>query len=109
MSVSAHSHDPVHDRVLVWLEANPVPPGPSEAFRDWCSRAVGLGSDAIPVLVGLLVEGLPDVQYGALIALRQLGVEAWGHDYEPNLRYEVHVPGQDPRWVVPKHQASAPR
>lgn len=108
MSVAAQSHGPVHDRVLVWLEENPVPPGPSDELRDWRSRAAELGTAAVPALVDLLGEGSPYIQYGALGALGQLGVEA-RHGYEPNLHYEVQVPGQELLVVVPKHQVPLSR
>ena len=63
------------------------------------------GPEAIDVLIDLLKEAEPNLQYGALMALRQLGVEAWGHDYEPNLYYEVTVPGREPQRITPLLQA----
>jgi hypothetical protein len=95
---------PIYVKVTVWLRENPVPPGGDHHFPAWCEGARELGPEAIDVLIDLLREAEPNLQYGALLALRQLGVEAWGYDYEPNLYYEVTVPGRAPQRIVPRLQ-----
>lgn len=106
MTATAPTHEPSNNyaRVAVWLRENPVPPAPSDEFNAWCAGAKALGAEAIDVLIDLLQEADPNMQYGALLALRQLGVEAWGCDYEPNLYYEVTVPGREPQRIIPKLQ-----
>ena len=105
MTATAPIADPSnYARVAGWLRENPVPAAPSPAWDAWCAEAATLGPDAIDILVELLQEGDCDLQYGALLALRQLGVEAWAHDYEPNLYYEVTVPGREPQRIVPRLQ-----
>lgn len=97
---------PIYVRVVAWLGENPVPPSGTRHMDEWRAGARNLGPEAIDVLIDLLQEAEPNLQYGALLALRQLGVEAWGHDYEPNLYYEVTVPGREPQKIVPRLQAA---
>lgn len=96
--------EPIYVKVAVWLRENPVPPSGDHHFEAWRAGARELGPEAIDVLIDLLKEAEPNLQYGALLALRQLGVEAWGYDYEPNLYYEVTVPGREPQRIVPRLQ-----
>lgn len=91
-------------KVVAWLGEHLVPPSGTPDMDEWRAGAQALGPEAIDVLIDLLREAEPNLQYGALLALRQLGVEAWGHDYEPNLYYEVTVPGREPQRIVPRLQ-----
>jgi hypothetical protein len=107
VTATAPTSDPSdYARVASWLRENLVPPAPGPAWTEWCAGAATLGADAIDILVDLLQEGDCNLQYGALMALRQLGVEAWAHGYEPNLHYEVTVPGREPQKIVPRLQAA---
>ncbi|MGH8990057.1 MAG: hypothetical protein ACRDZ7_00830 [Acidimicrobiia bacterium] len=106
MTTAPVPEPPIYVKVAVWLRENPVPPGGDHYFGAWCESARELGPEAIDVLIDLLREAEPNLQYGALLALRQLGVEAWAHDYEPNLYYEVTVPGREPQKIVPRLQAT---
>lgn len=94
-------------KVAVWLREHPVPPS-GEHFDRWCAEARDLGPEAIEVLIDLLEEAEPNLQHGALLALRALGVEAWASGYEPSLSYEVTVPGKEPRTITPRLQAAPP-
>lgn len=99
---------PIYVKVAVWLGENPVPPGGDGHFDAWCAGARELGPEAIDALIDLLREAEPNLQYGALLALRQLGVEAWGNGYEPNLTYELTVPGREPITITPRLQVPPP-
>lgn len=106
MTATAPIHEPSNDaRVARWLRENPVPPAPSEEVDAWRAGARDLGLEAIDVLIDLLQEAEPDLQYGALLALRALGAEAWAYGYEPDLYYEVTVPGREPQKITPRLQA----
>ena len=98
---------PIGPDIQAWLEDNPVPPAPGDAWNTWRASASRLGPDAVPALIEALRTASPVVQYGALIALRELGVEAWAEGYEPTLSYRVTVPGSVEQVVVPVQQDGA--
>lgn len=95
----ASSGDPV--AVLTWLADHPVPSGPSPEATSWRAAADALGPKAIPALIYALEFAPSDIRYTAQIALRQLGVEAWGHGYGANFSYAVAMPGEPERRIRP--------
>lgn len=99
---------PIYVKVAVWLRENPVPPSGTGHLDAWRAGARDLGPEAIEVLINLLKEADPNLQHGALLALRALGVEAWARGYEPNLTYEITVPGGELRTITPLLQAAPP-
>ncbi len=80
--------------VFEWLRQHPVPAGPSGYLTEWRSGARGLGGEAIPALVEALKTGIHDLQYAAVAALRELGVDAYASGYAKDLAFWVRLPSE---------------
>jgi hypothetical protein len=104
-----HSRRPVIPQVEAvanFLVAYPPPVRRAEV-PGWQAKVCSdLGPQALPALVELLEIGAPGEQYAAMAAARALGAEVWATDREPNLSWEVTLPGAaDPVVVHPRRQA----
>ena len=81
-----------------FLSNHPVPPGPGGDFSDWEARCKDLAIGVDPsVMLDVLARNGYSEQYGALLALRLAGVEAWAEGYGPDLIYRVRPAGSD--WI----------
>lgn len=77
-------------RTITWLAEHPVPTMSKATVATWSEEVNRcLGPATIPHLVHALEEGDDALQYGALTALRALGVEAWGDGYGAELVYDL--------------------
>jgi hypothetical protein len=86
-----------------WLEDHPVPSGPSPEATRWKSEARDLGAEAVPALVESLRVEDEATRYAALMALRELGLEAYATGHGEQLSYLVTPPGQrEPVRVAPE-------
>jgi hypothetical protein len=104
-----HSGTPVTlqvEAVANFLVAYPPPVRRAEV-PVWQAKVCSeLGPQALPPLVELLEIGAPGEQYAAMAAARPLGAEVWATDREPNLSWEITLPGAaDPLVVHPRRQA----
>jgi hypothetical protein len=97
---------PQVEAVANFLVAYPPPVRRAE-MANWQARVRSdLGPMALPPLIELLEIGSPGEQYAAMAAARALGAEVWATDREPNLSWEVTLPGAADRVVVhPRRQA----
>jgi hypothetical protein len=97
---------PQLEAVANFLVAHPPPVRPSDV-TGWREKVWSdLGRQALPSLVELLEIGSPGEQYAAMAAARALGAEVWATDREPNLSWEITLPGgSDPVLVHPRRQA----
>ena len=90
------------ETVASFLAAYPLPVRRHE-LASWEQQVrTDLGCAALPALVELLEVGSPGEQYAA----RALGAEVWATEREPNLVWEVTLPGEPgPKYVHPRRQA----
>ena len=81
--------------------SNPVPPTGTPEWAEWKNLARALGKDASTVALQVLAVGSEGEQYAALLALREVGFEAWGEGYGSQLTYKVRKIGET-EWIVIK-------
>lgn len=89
------------DRAREWLARHPVPPGPGSAWDAWRDAARSAPVELVDAFIELLERGDGAEQYGALLALRESGIEAWAEGYGDDLRYVVKIAGRDAISVTP--------
>lgn len=89
------------DEVLEFLSES-VPPSGTPAWADWKATARTLGKNGPPAAFQLLQFGSEIEQSSALIALREMGFEAFAEGYGPLLTYKVRKLGEvDWETIVP--------
>ncbi|MGH9042265.1 MAG: hypothetical protein ACRDZ3_18755 [Acidimicrobiia bacterium] len=94
--------------VADFLAACP-PPVQTNDVEAWRQRAQAeLGRGALPCLVVLLEIGSPAEQDAAIATARALGAEVWAVGVEPELEWQVTLPGEAPRMIRP-HRHARPR
>ena len=64
-----------------------------------------LGPAALAGLLELLEIGSPGEQDAAMAVARVLGAEVWAVGSEPDLAWQVTLPGQPPRTIHPRRHA----
>ncbi|MGH8991193.1 MAG: hypothetical protein ACRDZ7_06670 [Acidimicrobiia bacterium] len=91
--------------VADFLAACP-PPVHTSDFEAWRRRVEAeLGHGALPGLVELLEIGSPAEQDAAMATARALGAEVWAVGVEPELEWQVTLPGGAPRSIRPRRHA----
>jgi hypothetical protein len=98
--------DPMHvEDVADFLAACP-PPVHTSDVEAWRRRVeTELGPGAVPGLVELLEIGSPAEQDAAMATARVLGAEVWAVGVEPELEWQVTLPGDAPRMIRPRRHA----
>jgi hypothetical protein len=81
----------------------PVHAGDVEAWRQRVQ--VELGPGALPGLVELLEIGSPAEQDAAMATASALGAEVWAVGAEPDLEWQVTLPGEASRTIRPRRHA----
>jgi hypothetical protein len=89
-----------------WLRSHPIPPSPGPLWSAWRVAARAAPKDLIRPLIKLLEEGGEGEQYGALLALRELGLDAWAEGYEDDVRYVLDQSPDEQLVVKPRLAAS---
>ena len=91
--------------VADFLAASP-PPVHTSDVEAWRRRVEEeLGRAALPGLVELLEIGSPAEQDAAMATARALGAEVWAVGAEPELEWQVTLPGEAPRMIRPRRHA----
>lgn len=98
--------DPIHvEDVADFLAACP-PPVHSSDVEAWRLRVEAeLGRGALPGLIELLEIGSPAEQDAAMATARVLGAEVWAVGAEPELEWQVTLPGEALRMIRPRRHA----
>ena len=98
--------DPMHvEDVADFLAACP-PPVHTRDVEAWRHRVeTELGRGALPGLVELLEIGSPAEQDAAMATARALGAKVWAVGSEPELEWQVTLPGEPPRTIRPRRHA----
>jgi hypothetical protein len=91
--------------VADFLAACP-PPVHTRDVEAWRRRVQAeLGPGALPGLVELLEIGSPAEQDAAMATARALGAEVWSVGAEPELEWQVTLPGGPLRTICPRRHA----
>jgi hypothetical protein len=89
--------------------AVPVPGYGSPDLDLWKKSARDLGAPAIEYFIDELRNGPESGHYAAVLALRELGVRAYGHGYYQNIYYTVKKNGDEFDVVIyPRYKISDP-
>jgi hypothetical protein len=105
----APKHDPMHVEDVADFLADSPPPVHTSEVEAWRHRLEAeLGRGALPGLVELLEIGSPAEQDAAMATARALGAEVWAVGAEPDLEWQVTLPGEAPRMIRP-HRHARPR
>ncbi len=102
----ASKPDPMHvEDVAEFLAVCPPPVHTSDA-EAWRRRVEAeLGRGALPGLIELLEIGSPAEQDAAMATARALGAEVWAVGAEPELEWQVTLPGEASRMIRPRRHA----
>ncbi len=84
-------------------------PGDQVKLAVWMKAARTLGEAAVPVCISILKNKPHHLHYAALLALRQLGVEAWGHGFGSRMFYTVKAKSDtEEQRITPQFQPPEP-
>src|ERR1035437_5905287 len=80
-------------------------PGESRKLALWRKQAGLLGPEAAEVCRRVLRASPPELHYSALLVLRELGYEAFAHNYGAKATYRIKSPGSRQAQVIrPMHR-----
>lgn len=85
-----------------------VPGNPSTLWADWERTCLRLGEGIAPLCIGALRHGPDSTHYGALLALRLFGFEAWGSGHGRATVYEITPPNGKREWIKPDNPPTYP-
>lgn len=102
----ASKPDPMHVEDVAEFLAACSPPVHTSDAEAWRRRVEAeLGRGALPGLIELLEIGSPAEQDAAMATARALGAEVWAVGAEPELEWQVTLPGEASRMIRPRRHA----